>query len=149
MPARSAFVNANGAKWRLRSLIAMGHSPARISAAMGQHPKAVERVISGRSRFISPVFHEAALFIWEAWWDKTPPRRNRSERYMSNAAIKRAAVSNWPCAAGLDEDELDADPLYRPVSGWRPARGTGVASDVAPAWIRAAGRAEQLEAESA
>jgi hypothetical protein len=46
----------------------------------------------------------------------------------ARSALKRAALGHWPPPAGLDEDELD-QPGYQPQSGWRPARGTGVADD--------------------
>src|SRR5579859_2994891 len=54
--------------------------------------------------------------------------RTRQELAAARNARKRAAVNDWPCAAGLDEDELD-EPGYQPQCGWRQACGIGVADD--------------------
>ncbi len=121
-------MNANGVMWRLRSLVAMSHSPARIAQAMGVSEYSVRRVIRGETSSISRDFYDAALQVFEAWWDKRAPTRTRGERYQATRALQRAALENWPTPCGLDEDELDT-PGYLPGCGWRPARGIGVASD--------------------
>ena len=121
-------MNANGVMWRLRSLVAMSHSPARIAQAMGASEYAVRRVIRGQTSSISPEFHAAALRVFEAWWALRAPTRTPAERNQATRAFQRAAANDWPCPCGLDEDELDS-PGYAPMCGWRPARGVGVAAD--------------------
>jgi len=49
----------------------------------------------------------------------------------ATAARRRAIAGNWCAAAALDDDELDI-PGYRPAQGWRPARGTGIATTIHP-----------------
>ncbi len=66
--------------------------------------------------------------LFDAWWDKRPPRRTPGEKTAACKALQRAAGHNWPCPAALDEDELD-QPGYKPAARWRYARGTGVAAD--------------------
>ena len=124
-------LDANGCKWRLRSLLAMGHSCARIAAAMGVSAETVRRLVSGDTRTLDPGLLRAVHVVFERWWDKTPPERTRDERRAAEQARRRAERNSWPAAMGLDEEILDWLG-YRPSCGWRPATGTGVADDIGP-----------------
>ncbi len=117
---------SGGIMWRLRALVAMGHSCSRMAAATGIPPATLRRIARGEALTISPQLRQAVIALFDAWWDKTPPRRTRGEKLAASNALKRAALNDWPCPAGLDEDELDR-PGYQPPCGWRYARGTGVA----------------------
>jgi hypothetical protein len=117
-----------GAMWRLRALVAMGHTCTRMAAATSISPATLRRIARGEARTISPQLRQAVTALFDAWWDKTPPLRTRQEKLAARDALKRAALNNWPPPAGLDEDELDR-PGYQPQCGWRYARGTGVADD--------------------
>jgi hypothetical protein len=125
---RSVQPSPGGIMWRLRALVAMGHTCSRMAAATGVPPATLRRIVRGEARTIRPELHQAAIALFDAWWDKTPPRRTRREKLAAGTALKRAALHDWPCPAGLDEDELDR-PGYQPHYGWRYARGTGVADD--------------------
>jgi hypothetical protein len=116
------------AMWRLRALVAMGHTCSRMAAATGIPAGTLRRIVRGEAHTISPPLQQAVIALFDAWWDKTPPRRTRQEKRAADGARRRAAVHNWPPPAGLDEDELDR-PGYQPQCGWRHARGTGVADD--------------------
>ena len=118
--------------WRLRSLIAMGHDCTRIARALDVRPSTMRRVVSGQARTVTSAFRAPACQLWDAWWDKTPPQRTPAERRAAARALRQAEASNWPAAAGLDEDQLD-DPGYRPWCRYRPATGTGTAPDFPPA----------------
>jgi hypothetical protein len=117
-----------GTMWRLRALIAMGHTCSRMAAATGIPPATLRRVVRGEALTIRPELRQTVLALFEAWWDKTPPQRTRHEKLAAGNALKRAALNDWPPPAGLDEDELD-HPGYQPQYGWQHARGTGVADD--------------------
>jgi hypothetical protein len=117
-----------GTMWRLRSLVAMGHTCSRMAAAIGAPPPTLRRIVRGEALTISPQLRQAVIALFDAWWDKTPPLRTRQERLAAGNARKRAASNNWPPPAGLDEDDLDR-PGYQPQCGWRYARGTGIADD--------------------
>jgi len=130
--ARDFRLDANGTKWRLRSLIAMGHDSGRIARALRVSPYVVRRIVSGQNRTVTTAFHASACQLWDAWWDKTPPRRTPAERRAAARALSQAKTSKWPAAAALDEDQLD-EPCYRPYSWYRPALGTGTAPDFTPA----------------
>ncbi len=93
--------------------------------------------VRGEAVTVSPELQQVITALFDAWWDKTPPRRTRREKLAADGALKRAALNDWPCPAGLDEDQLDK-PGYQPQSGWRYARGTGVADDYPFAERRAA-----------
>lgn len=124
-------VDANGAAWRLRSLVAMGHDCARIARALQAPPPLVRRVAGGQARTITPAFHALVCELWDAWWDKTPPRDTPARRRAAARALAQARACDWPAAAGLDEDELD-QPGYRPWCHYRPATGTGTAPGFPP-----------------
>ena len=121
-----------GITWRLRSLIAMGHSCSRMATTSGIPPATLRRIVRGEAVTISPQLRQAVLTLYDAWWDKTPPQRTRQERLAARTALRRAALKDWPCPAGLDEDRLD-QPGYRPSHGWLPATGTAIAVRPTPA----------------
>ena len=117
-----------GIMWRLRALVAMGHTCSRMAAAIGAPPPTLRRIVRGEALTISPELRQAVIALFDAWWDKTPPLRTRQDKLAAGNARKRAALNDWPPPAGLDEDQLD-QPGYQPQYGWRHARGTGVADD--------------------
>ena len=117
-----------GTMWRLRALVAMGHTCSRMAAATGIPSTTLRRIVRGEALTISPPLWQAVTALFDAWWDKASPRQTRQEKLAAGNALKRAALNNWPCPAGLDEDELD-QPGYQPQCDWRYARGVGVADD--------------------
>jgi len=125
---RSVRPSPGATMWRLRALVAMGHTCSRMAAATGIPAATLRRIVRGEALTISPQLRQAVIALFDAWWDKTPPRRTHREKRAADNALQRAALNNWPPPAGLDEDELDR-PGYQPQCGWRYARGTGVADD--------------------
>ncbi len=128
-------LDAGGITWRMRSLIAMGHSSSRIARALRVSPQLVQRLVRGQSQSVTPALHASACQLWDAWWDKTPPQRTPAERRTAARARRQAKVNDWPAGAALDEDRLDS-PGYRPWCHYRPAAGTGTARDFGPALAR-------------
>jgi transcriptional regulator with XRE-family HTH domain len=124
-------VDAGGTRLRLRALAVMGHSSARIARAAGVSDQAIQKLTRGAVKTVSPRLRDAVAEVYDAWWDKRAPERTRAERTAATAARRRAIAGNWCAAAALDDDEVDV-PGYRPSQGWRPARGTGVATDIHP-----------------
>ena len=124
-PRRTA---ASGARWRLRSLVAMGHATGRIATALGASPHIIAALIRGERATITTALHHDITRLYDAWWDKQPPRRTPQEKTAACKALQRAARRDWPCPAALDEDELDL-PGYQPAARWRYATGTGIAAD--------------------
>jgi len=129
--SRIVWVDANGTAWRLRSLVAMGHSATRIAAALGVRVESVQKLLRGDAALIGADLQRLASQLWDAWWDKRPPEATASERRASAAARRRAETNNWCAPVGLDEDQLD-EPGYRPYCRYRPASGSGVATDFQP-----------------
>src|SRR5207344_2327424 len=97
----TARTDATGTMWRLRSLAAMGHDSARIARALGVPPARVRRVVHGQARTVTCQFQAAACHLWDAWWDKTPPRRTPAERRAAARALRQANRRDWPAGAGL------------------------------------------------
>ena len=124
-------LDAGGTAWRLRSLIAMGHDATRIARALDVRPETIQKLVRGDAATVTPEFRGLACQLWDAWWDKTPPERTSRQRRAAAVARARAQRHGWCAAAGLDEDELD-QPGYQPFCRYRPAAGTGIASDFRP-----------------
>ncbi len=121
-------LDAGGTRLRIRALQAMGHCSARIARAAGTSEQAIQRLARGTAGTVSPDLRDAVARTYEVWWDKRPPETTRQQKASAAATRRRAARANWCAGAGLDDDLLD-QPGYRPESGWKPARGTGVAAD--------------------
>jgi len=128
-------LDAGGAIWRLRSLVAMGHDASRIAHALQVHPKAIQKLLRGETAEVEPGLRDIVCQLWNAWWDKRPPERTRTERRLASSARRRAGQQGWCPPLGLDEDQLD-EPGYRPYSRYRDATGTGVAMDFHPLTAR-------------
>ena len=126
-----ARIDAGGTRLRLRALHVMGHGSARLARATGVSEKTIRKLVRGDARTVSPRLRDKVIAVYDAWWDKRAPERSGAERAAACAARRRAIAGNWCAAAALDDDELDI-PGYRPAQGWRPARGTGVATDISP-----------------
>src|SRR5580700_11378740 len=109
----------------------MGHGSARIAREAGVSDQSVQKLTRGDVKTVSPRLRDAVAAVYEAWWDKRAPERTGAERAAATAARRRAIAGNWCAGAGLDDDQLDV-PGYKPRSNWKPATGTGVASDITP-----------------
>jgi transcriptional regulator with XRE-family HTH domain len=124
-------IDAGGTRLRLRALAVMGHGSARIARAAGFSEQAIQKLTRGDAKTVSPQLRDAIAAVYDAWWDKRAPECTRAERAAATATRRRAIAGNWCAGAALDDHELDI-PGYRPAYGWRPARGTGVASAIRP-----------------
>jgi hypothetical protein len=124
-------LDAAGTRLRLRALHVMGHGSARIARAIGVHPRTIRNLVRGDIKTISPHLRDTIIAVYDAWWDKRAPTRTRVERAAATAVRNRAIAGNWCAAAALDDDRLDT-PGYWPRQGWKPATGTGTASDICP-----------------
>jgi hypothetical protein len=121
--------DANGSMWRLRSLVAMGHSGRRLARALGMREDRVRRLLRGQTKIIDRRTFLNVYYLFEAWWDKRPPARTRTEKAAITIAYQTAARNRWPTPANLDEPELDREPGYRPKPGWKHGTGVGIADD--------------------
>jgi hypothetical protein len=128
---RRARVDAGGTRLRLRALHVMGHGSARIARALGVREQAVRAIVCGEATTVSTTLRDQVTDLYDAWWDKRAPERDRFERGAATAARRRAIRGNWCAGAGLDDDELDT-PGYKPAAKWKPAAGTGTAPDINP-----------------
>lgn len=120
--------DSGGTRLRIRALHAMGHSAARIGRAAGADEQVIQRLARGSISSVSLQLRDAIAEVYDAWWDKRPPERTAGERTAAAAARHRAIRGNWCAGAGLDDDLLD-QAGYRPAAPWRPATGTGLATD--------------------
>jgi hypothetical protein len=123
-PARP---NAQGSRFRLQALAAMGHGPVRIGRAVGQDPVYVRKVMAGEIPAVSREFRRSVERVFSAWWDKTPPARDGNERRAVTRARSRARENGWVTGANLDAGLIDV-PGYRPGGRYREAWGTGTAA---------------------
>jgi DNA-binding CsgD family transcriptional regulator len=121
-------VPAMGTARRIRALVAMGHSQARISRALGCHPDTVNHLARGTVATVRADLHADTEQLYSAWWDKRPPERTPHERAAAEAARRRAQRAGWCTGAGLDDERI-SDASYVPQVSWRRADGTGPASE--------------------
>lgn len=128
-------VHSTGTRLRLRALVAMGHSQARLSRALGRSEWLTSRIINGGQLTVPPDLRADAEALYDAWWNKRPPETTPAERKAAAAARARARRCEWVQPMALDDDELDL-PGYQPQGEWRPATGTGVAHDPYPLGVR-------------
>ena len=128
---RRARVDVGGTRLRLRALHVMGHGSARIARALGVREMTIRTIVRGDAPTVSSKLRDAVTDLYDAWWDKRAPERDRAERGAATAARRRAIAGNWCAGAGLDDDQLDT-PGYRPKSKWKPATGTGTAPGIHP-----------------
>ena len=126
-----ARLDAGGTRLRLRALHVMGHGSARISRALGVREMTIRSIVRGEAPTVSVALRDAVADLYDAWWDKRAPERDRRERAAATAARRRAIAGNWCAGTGLDDDQLDV-PGYKPKSKWKPATGTGIAPDIRP-----------------
>jgi hypothetical protein len=131
-PAR---LDAGGTRLRLRALHVMGHNCVRIARALDVGETAIQELVRGDARTVSPNLRDAIADLYDTWWDKRVPERTPSQRAAATIARRRAIAGNWCAGAALDDDLLDA-PGYQPQQGWKPATGTGIAPDVRPPYRR-------------
>jgi plasmid maintenance system antidote protein VapI len=128
---RRTRVDAGGTRLRLRALHVMGHGSARIARALSIREMTIREIVRGDAPTVSSKLRDQVSDLYDAWWDKRAPERDRAERTAATAARRRAIAGNWCAGAGLDDDELDI-PGYKPKSKWKPAAGTGTAPDLHP-----------------
>jgi DNA-binding CsgD family transcriptional regulator len=124
-PAR---VPATATTRRIRALVAMGHSQARISRALGCQPDTVNHLARGTVATVRADLQTGIEQLYSAWWDKRPPERTRYERASAETARQRARQAGWCTGAGLDDQRI-SDPSYAPQASWRLAEGTGPAPE--------------------
>ena len=128
---RRARTDAGGTRLRLRALHVMGHGSARIARALGVREATIRAIVTGDAPTVSTRLRDDVTSLYDAWWDKRAPERDRHERAAATAARRKAIAGNWCAGAGLDDDKLDT-PGYKPKSKWKPAVGTGAAPDIRP-----------------
>jgi len=120
-------VDAGGTMLRLRALQVMGHSSARIAAAIGAREAVIQRIARGDAQTVTPALRDAITGVYDRWWDKRAPARTPAQRTAAGRARRRAQAAGWCAPAALDDDLLDR-PGYQPSCRWRPATGTGTAT---------------------
>lgn len=74
---RSWRPSSHGIMWRLRALVAMGHTCSRMAAATDVSPTTLRRIVRGEAVTISPALREAVVALFDTWWDKVPSHRAR------------------------------------------------------------------------
>jgi hypothetical protein len=124
-------LDAGGTRLRLRALHVMGHGSARLAQAVGVSEWTIRHLVNGTATTVSTRLRDRVITVYDQWWDKRAPERTPAERAAATLARRRAIRGNWCAAAALDDDILDT-PGYKPRYGWRPATGTGTATDITP-----------------
>jgi hypothetical protein len=83
-------VPALGTSRRIRALVAMGHSQARISRALGCPPDTINHLARGTVATVRADLQTDIEQLYSAWWDKRPPERTPHDRAAAETARRRA-----------------------------------------------------------
>ena len=77
-------VSVPGARLRLRAMVAIGHSPARITRALGEgiSTRTVQRILCGAPTDLPQRQLDRIHDLYEQWWDLLPahPHQGRADR---------------------------------------------------------------------
>ncbi len=73
-------VDANGSMWRLRSLMAMGHTTGRVATALGVSSTIIGALIRGERATVTASLRGDITRLFDAWWDKQPRRQTAAEK---------------------------------------------------------------------
>ena len=73
--AAASAVSVSGARLRLRAMVAIGHSPARIARALGEgiSTRTVQRMLCGAATAMPQRQLDRIADLYEQWWDLCPP----------------------------------------------------------------------------
>src|SRR5262245_9570724 len=66
---RNRHPSPGGVMWRLRALVAMGHTCSRMATASGIPPATLRRIVRGEALTISPDVRQVVTALFDAWWD--------------------------------------------------------------------------------
>ena len=123
-------VDAGGTRLRLRALHVMGHgSRPHRPRGRSQRARPSRNSPEATPRPSAPGCATRSPRSTTPGGTNAPPTAPGRERAAATAARRRAIAGNWCAAAALDDDQLDV-PGYQPDQGWRPATGTGTATDI-------------------
>ncbi len=70
--------------------------------------------------------------LYDQMWNRPPPKRDRREQVIAEAARYLAESAGWPPPMALDDGRID-DPAYRPRAALRRAVGPAAATEPSPA----------------
>jgi len=88
----------NGTMWRLRALVAMGHSCTRMAWAAGLPPATLRRIVRGEAITVTPEVRQAVLELFGAWVGKDatvphPPGEARRPQRAQTRCAEQLAMS--------------------------------------------------------
>jgi transcriptional regulator with XRE-family HTH domain len=110
-----------GARRRLRALMARGWSPAAVERTSGIPATALTRVLASRNS-VSPAVAHAVNRAYDQLWDREPPRATDEDRVAATAARVHARRCGWAPPMAWDDDQIDL-PDGRPAENWKPGKG--------------------------
>jgi hypothetical protein len=129
-------IPANGTRWRLRGLTAMGHASGQLAADLSEitgRPVLQESLNvllrdadKNGAKVVSPDLRDAVKQVYAAKWNKRPDESALTRHRTAQMARARAQREGWPQPMALDDDRIDR-PDYAPKYNqpWMPAEGTG------------------------
>jgi transcriptional regulator with XRE-family HTH domain len=114
-------VDATGTQRRLKALVAIGWSQARLSARLGMLQSNFG-VIMYRRTHVTAATARAVAALYDELWDQAPPQSGHREKIAANRARNYARARKWAPPAAWDDDRI-GDPSAGPAQEWRrPAR---------------------------
>jgi hypothetical protein len=108
-------VAASGIPLRIQALVTLGHSFARIGAALDMTDKAAWSMAHKPKAYACATTVAKIDALYDAWSMQLPPETTMPERKAAKYARTVAAKHGWLPPLALDDDRLD-DPTYQPTA---------------------------------
>jgi|GEM_PF-1999630 len=118
--ADGAYVPAAGAARRLRALVHLGWSVAKLAERSGVNRQALDPLLNeiGEARQTTAAHARAIARLYSEIWSTDPPETTHRDKIAAARSRARAAEAGWSPAAAWDDDTID-DPAALPAPGWR------------------------------
>ena len=98
----------------------MGHGSARIARALGVREMTIRAIVRGDTPTVSTRLRDEITDLYDAWWDRRAPERNRFERAAATAARRRAIAGTGAPALALTTTNSTSPATAPPAAGNPP-----------------------------
>ena len=105
-------VDSTGTTRRLRALVAIGWSGAKLARALDMLPTNFARLL--HSTTVTAATARATRILYDRLWDTPPPEPDAHQRQAASRARNMARRHGWPPPLAWDDDDID-NPDARPA----------------------------------
>lgn len=107
----STVIDATGTVRRLRALVALGWSQAKLAQRLGLTPSNFTTTINADRVLVRTA--RAVRGLYDELWNQAPPEDTHREKLAASRARNLASARGWVSPLAWDDDSID-DPAARP-----------------------------------